>query len=384
MTTQQAPTYSRGLEGVIADESKICKINGQDGKLYYYGYSIYDIAANHATFDEVTYLLLHGALPSASQLAAFGDSLRSQRRIPAGIIDLIKAFPKDAHAMQALQTLVSALGMYDTVEGKELPSHFARSTALIAQFPTLIAAFARHRAGKDILEPRPDLDHSANFLYMVNGEAPSAQAAKTFEMALILHMEHGFNASTFTARVVGSTLTNIYSTVSAAVGALFGPLHGGANEGALEMIEEIGSLENAEGYVVNKLANKGKIMGMGHRVYRAKDPRSVVLEGMLSDLVDRTGNRRDYDILKRVEGVMKAEMEKRGKDVYPNVDFFSGALYRMLGIEVQYFTCIFALARVVGWTAHVLELWSNNRLYRPTSYYAGSIDVPWTPMAQRG
>lgn len=384
MTAPQAPTYSRGLEGVIADESKICKINGQDGKLYYYGYSIYDIAANGATFDEVTYLLLHGVLPTAAQLAAFGDSLRSQRRIPAGIIELIKAFPQDAHSMQALQTLVAALGMYDTNPAKDMASQFGRSTALIAQFPTLIAAFARHRAGKAILEPRPDLDHAANFLYMVNGEAPSAQAARTFEMALILHMEHGFNASTFTARVVGSTLTNIYSTISAAVGALFGPLHGGANEGALEMIDEIGSLDKADAYVQDKLANKGKIMGMGHRVYRAKDPRSVVLEGMLKDLVDQTGNRSDYDILKRVEGVMKEEMQKRGKDVYPNVDFFSGALYRMLGIETQYFTCIFALARIVGWAAHVLELWANNRLYRPTSYYGGEIDVAWTPIAERG
>ena len=373
-------TYSKGLAGVIADESKICLINGEEGALNYRGYSIYDIAENNATFDEVAYLLLSGALPTSAQLSDFSAKLIARRSIPENVINMIKGFPKDAHPMAALQTACAALGMYDEVDGDD---HFERALNLVAKFPTVVAAFARSKAGEDFVAPNAELDHASNFLYMVNGEAPDPQAARTFEVALILHMEHSFNASTFTGRVVGSTTTTIYSAVSAAVGALYGPLHGGANERTLKMVDDIEKVEDAEAFVLGKLERKEKIMGMGHRVYRAKDPRSVILEGMLSDLATKSGQTSDYEKLKKVEGVMRAVMEKKNKAIYPNVDFFSGALYRMLGIETEHFTPIFAIARVVGWTAHILELWQDNRIYRPRAHYTGPMGQKWTPIAER-
>jgi len=377
-------TFSKGLAGVIADESKVCFINGEEGKLYYRGYSIQNIVENDATFDEVAYLLLHGSLPTADELESFSGALVEARDVPQSILDNIASFPDAAHPMQSLQTTAAALGMYDEVDGDDRSANNQRAVDLIASFPTLIAAFARHAAGEDVVAPRSDLGHAANFLYMVNGEEPGEKAARTFEVALILHMEHSFNASTFTTRVVGSTMAPIYSAISAGVGALYGPLHGGANERTLRMVDEIGSVEAAEDYVMGKLERREKIMGMGHRVYRAKDPRAVILEGMLTELLEEKGDTNDLDILKKVEGVMRREMEKKGKDVWPNVDFFSGALYRSLGIAPEHFTPIFALARVVGWCSHVLELWEDNRIYRPRAHYVGDLDKDWTPTDDRG
>lgn len=376
-------TFSKGLAGVIADESRVCFIDGEAGLLSYRGYDIYEVAKNDATFDEVAYLLLEGRLPTREELSAFSQALVAARNVPKTILDMIKLSPREAHPMVVLQTTTAALGMFDEVQGEDRAANIKRAISLTAKFPTLIAAFARHKQGQEFVAPRNDLDHAANFLYMVNGEAPSQKAARTFEMALILHMEHSFNASTFTTRVVGGTLAPMYAAVSAGVGALYGPLHGGANERTLQMVDEIGSVDAAEGYVLDKLANKGKIMGMGHRVYKAKDPRSVILEGMLTELLNEKGDTRDLEILKRIETVMRAEMEKKGKDVWPNVDFFSGALYRSLGIATEHFTPIFALARIVGWAAHLLELWEDNRLYRPKAYYVGDKGLTWTPIEER-
>lgn len=377
-------TFSKGLAGVIADATTLCLINGEQGKLYYRGYSIYDIASNQATFGEVAHLLLKGALPTQSELEAFSAQLQARRSCPEALIKLVTALPADAHPMAALQTAVAALATYSDVQGDDREANVSRAIDLVAKLPTLVAAYARSSEGKSPVAPRDDLNHAANFLYMVNGEAPSEQAARTFEVALILHMEHSFNASTFTGRVVASTLCTMYSAVSAAVGALSGPLHGGANERVLNMVAEIGTPDKAEAFVENILANKGRVMGMGHRVYKAKDPRSVILEEMLADLVQKSGKSNDFEILKKVENVMRAAMEKKGKDVWPNVDFFSGALYALLGIAPKHFTPIFAIARVVGWTAHILELWEDNRIYRPRAHYEGEIDRTWTPVGDRG
>ncbi len=375
-------TFAKGLEGVIAAESKVCWIDGAVGELRYRGYAIQDLAEN-STFSESAYLLLRGKLPTREELAAFDSQLNEYRSVDDSIINVLKALPAGTHPMIALQTALAAHGGLEPVPAGYTEANFDLAVKLIARVPTMVAAFQRISNGHEPLAPRADLGHGQNFLYMTTGEAPDEETGRIFDVGLILHMEHGFNASTFSARVVAATLVQMDSAISAGVGALYGPLHGGANEAVLKQLGEIESPDTAEAWVMNALETKTKIMGMGHRVYRAKDPRSKVFEGYLSRIAEKVGGSENYSKLKVIETTMAREMEKKQKAIYPNVDFFSGTLYEMLGIPPIMFTPIFAVARIVGWTAHVLEQWEDNRLYRPKSLYTGDKDVKWVDFDQR-
>ena len=376
--------YAKGLEGVIAGESKICKIDGEKGELYYLGYPISDLV-KQSTFEEVTYLLLYGDLPTKEQLARFSERMRKGRELKEPILEVIQNFPRDSHPMELLQSVISYLSSY--VEHKIEHDAYCncRDTLhQVAQIPSVIAAYHRFNQGKEYVPPRKDLGHGANFLYMLRGEEPSKFEGEVMDKAFILHAEHSFNASTFTARVVASTLSTCYCSISAAMGALFGSLHGGANERVMNMVEEIGTVENARPYVENALKNKQKIMGMGHRVYRAKDPRSIVMEEYLKELSNQNADDSYYGILKEVETVFREIMEEKGKPIYPNVDFFSGSVYTLLGIPKVLFTPIFAAARAAGWLAHVLEQRQDNRIFRPKALYTGETGLPVKPLLERG
>ena len=377
-----AVEYSKGLDGVIAAESKICDIDGDLGLLSYRGYTIEDLADN-STFAEVAWLLLYGKLPTASELEGFEKILESKRTVDASILGVLSSLPKTTHPMIAIQTAIAAHGALSPVASGRNQANFDRALELIARFPTIVAAWHRISKGLAPLDPRSDLGHGQNFLYMVTGEVPSEERGRIFDVCLILHMEHSFNASTFTGRVVASTMAPMDASVSAAVGALYGPLHGGANEGALHMLAEVSSVEDGERYVLGELGAKKKIFGMGHRVYKAKDPRSYVLEKYLAQVAATHDPKQHYAKLKKIETVMRGEMEKTGKKIYPNVDFFSGALYELLGIEISLFTPIFAVARVAGWCAHILEQWEDNRIFRPECLYSGESGKKWVPASER-
>lgn len=375
-------TYAKGLEGVIAAESAICRINGEQGLLSYRGYTIEDLAEN-SNFEESAWLLLKGKLPTAAELEAFTQQLVSLRALPDSVVNALRALERSTHPMIALQTAVAALGGIDPVPAGHNEANFVRAVQLIAQFPTIIAAWHRIANGDEPIAPRADLGHGQNFLYMMTGNPPDEETGHIFDVCLILHMEHGFNASTFTGRVISATLAPMEASVSGAVGSLYGPLHGGANEAVLFMLDEIESVETAEAWLLDALATKKKVMGMGHRVYKAKDPRSYILEAHLHRIAEKTGGNERYEKLKIIERTMALEMEKKGKPIYPNVDFFSGSLYELLGIPTILFTPIFALARIVGWTAHILEQWEDNRIYRPKSLYSGATDLRWVPTSDR-
>lgn len=377
-----AVEYSKGLDGVIAAESKICDIDGDLGLLSYRGYSIEDLADN-SNFAEVAWLLLYGSLPKAAELEGFENILKGKRTVDASIFGVLSSLPKSTHPMIAIQTAIAAHGALSPVASGRNQANFDRALELIARFPTIVAAWHRISKGLAPLDPRLDLGHGQNFLYMVTGEVPSDERGRIFDVCLILHMEHSFNASTFTGRVVASTMAPMDASVSAAVGALYGPLHGGANEGALHMLAEVSSVEDGTRYVLSELGAKRKIFGMGHRVYKAKDPRSYVLEKYLAQVAATNDPKQHYAKLKTIETAMRAEMEKTGKKIYPNVDFFSGALYELLGIEISLFTPIFAVARVAGWCAHILEQWEDNRIFRPECLYSGDSGKNWIPVSER-
>ncbi len=365
MTTELIP----GLAGVPAAASKIADINGNEGKLYYRGYLIEDLA-EHTTFEETSYLLLYGELPTRAQLTAFDARLRQHRRLKYKIIDVLKTLPETGHPMDALQAGVAAMGMFyparDVMDAKVQEESIIR---LIAKVPTIVAAFHRVRHGDEVVQPRDDLSHAANFLYMLNGTEPDPVSAKTLDVCLVLHAEHSMNASTFAARVVGSTMADPFTVVSSAIGALSGPLHGGANEEVLVMLDEIGSLEKTDAYIDDKVERKEKIMGLGHRVYKAKDPRATIMQHLATKLFTTLGIDTRYEIAKRIETITFEKLAPRG--IYPNVDFYSGILYAKLGIQPDLFTPIFAIARVSGWLAHWMEQLENNRIFRPDQIYTG-------------
>jgi citrate synthase len=376
--------FVRGLEGVIADESKVCMIDGQNGRLFYRGYSIEDLA-EHCSFEEVTYLLLYDKLPNQSELEEFSVKMRSSRVISEPIRWMIREFPRGAHPMELLQSVISYLSGY--VEHKihhDPPFCNCRDTLhQVSQMASVVATFHRFREGREYIPPRMDLSHGANFLYMLHGNEPDPLEGEIMDKCLLLHAEHGFNASTFTARVVASTLSTCYCSMSAAMGALYGSLHGGANERVMDMIDRIGSREKVKEWVDKSMEEAKKIMGMGHRVYKAKDPRATIIENYLLKLSEKKNDRRSFEILKEIERVFREKMEEKGKPIYPNVDFFSGAVYNLLGIPTYLFTPIFAVARVSGWLAHILEQRVDNRLYRPRSLYTGPDPRQFVPMDKR-
>jgi citrate synthase len=377
-------TYAKGLEGVIAAESKICRIDGQKGKLYYRGYSIQDLEAR-CSYEEVAYLLLYGDLPNKSQLKEFSARMRKSRDLAPEIRDMIRHFPPDSHPMELLQSVVAYLSGYVQHRIQHSATCNCRNTLhQVVQIASVIATYARIKEGKDYVAPRTDLSHGANFLYMLKGEEPDPMEGEIMDKVLLLHAEHGFNASTFTSRVVASTLSTCYCSISAAMGSLYGSLHGGANEKVVAMVEEIGEKSKARDWVNDALDRKQRVMGMGHRVYKAKDPRSVIMEGYLQKLSAKYDDYRYYDILKEIEKAFRERMEKKGVPIYPNVDFFSGAVYLMLGIKPILFTPLFAAGRVAGWLAHILEQREDNRLFRPRALYSGIEERDFVPIEMRG
>ncbi len=370
-----------GLAGVVAAKSAIGWIDGKQGVLRYRGIAI-EALAEHSTFEEVAFLLLFGKLPNADELASFDADLKAERALDASIVNILRALPKATHPMVALQTAVAAMaGVSGHLDVSDQAKNVVASKALIASIPTVIAYFDRIRKGLDVVEPDGALTHAGNFIYMITGERPDAQMTRLMDVCLILHAEHGFNASTFTGRVVGATLANPYATIAGAIGSLSGPLHGGANERVLNMLAEIPNADAVPEWLDAAFAAKRKVMGLGHRVYKVKDPRSTILQAMAADMFKSKGSTPLYDIAHRLE--VEAEPRVGAKGIYPNVDFYSGLVYQKMGIETDLFTPIFAVARVSGWAAHWLEQLSDNRIYRPTQMYVGELDAPYVPMAER-
>ncbi len=378
------PAYAKGLEGVIAAESQICQIDGEAGELYYMGYSIEDLAA-HCSYEEVTYLLLYGELPDKDRLECFSRKMKAGRELVPPIRDMIRNFPSDAHPMELLQSVIAYLSGYVEHKIHHSDTCNCRSTLhQIAQLPSVIATYQRFKDGGDYVAPRSDLSHGANFLYMLSGEEPDPMEGHIMDKCLTLHAEHGFNASTFTSRVVASTKSTCYCSISAAIGALYGSLHGGANEKVVAMLDDIGEVSKVRPWIEDALACKQKIMGMGHRVYKAKDPRAIIMTDFLEQLSRKKGDSRYLDMLGRIESVFREKMEEKGKPIYPNVDFISGAVYLMLGIKPILFTPLFAAARAAGWLAHILEQRIGNRLYRPRALYTGQKPKPFVALEERG
>jgi citrate synthase len=373
--------YVPGLSGVPAAKSSISFIDGEKGILEFRGIRVEELAGK-ASFEETAYLLLFGNLPTEGQLARFDNDLRHHRRIKFRIVDLLKTLPEQVHPMEALQSAAAALGaFYPGRDAQNVPERYWSVVRLISKFPTIVAAIDRVRHGDEPVKPRDDLGLVANFLWMLRDEEPDPEDVALLETALILHMDHTMNASTFTARVVGSTLADPYSVVSSAVGALMGPLHGGANERVLVLLDRIGSPEAVENHVRQMLDAGEKIMGFGHRVYHVKDPRAIILQSLAEKRYAERGMNPHYPIALELERVLTEKLGDRG--IYPNVDFFSGCVYESLGFERDLFTPLFAVARVVGWLAHWLEQMEDNRIFRPTQIYTGTHDVHYTPIRGR-
>lgn len=367
-----------GLEDVVVSTSEICFIDGQDGRLLYRGYDIDDLAA-HSTFEEVIYLLWHGALPTKKELEAHVKALAGARRLPSRFIALLKDLPRKTVPMEVLRTGVSALSAFDADErDNSREATLRKAVRLAARMPTLVAAWERIRRGKEPVAPNPRLGLAANFLSMMSGTPPAELAARTFDVALILHADHEFNASTFAARVTAATLSDLHSAVTSAIGALKGPLHGGANEQVMLMVERIRGPARAEAWIRRALADKARIMGFGHRVYRVEDPRAKHLRRLATELGRQAGNTSSVEVLDTVARVVTAE-----KHIYPNVDLYSGAAYATLGIPTDQFTPVFAISRIAGWAAHVLEQHAHNRLIRPRAEYTGPARATYIPIDRR-
>lgn len=369
---------SSGLRGVVAATSSISDVNGEKGELIYQGYNIHDLAA-HSTFEEVAFLLWHKRLPTAAELKELSISLSSEYDLPEATIDLLRRIPREANPIDVLRTTISALEFYDPSSRDLSPqTSLKTATKLTAQFPTIIAASHRIRSGLEPIKPDPKLNIATNFLYMLRGEPPGEYEAHVFDVALILHADHELNASTFTARVVAGTLADMYGAITAAIAALSGPLHGGANTNVMKMLLEIDEVENVESYIKQALSEKRKIMGFGHAVYRTEDPRATHLRRLSRQMGETSGNTKWYDISTRIEATMMKE-----KGLYPNVDFFSASTYYMMGIPLDLYTPIFAMSRITGWTGHVLEQYADNKLIRPRAEFTGPRNMTYVPLAQR-
>ncbi len=383
--TAPASKYKPGLEGVVATKSSICHVNGKEGVLEYRGINVKELAT-YSSFEETAYLLLYSHLPSEREFSQFTMLLSKLRHIPRAIRHTIEDLPVGMHPMLALQASVALLQGDDFYadDTSSAQHNLRRAIALIAKFPTIIAAFERYRHGEEPLPPVGKYTHAENFLFMLTGEPPDKLAAKVFDRFLILHAEHSMNASTFVTRSIASTNASIYSSVSGAVGALSGTAHGGANERVLRMLYSIGHPDNVQEFVEEQLASKNRIMGIGHRVYKVKDPRAEILEEYISDVVAKLAGEEVktlYAIAKRLE---ECTAQKLGsKSLYPNVDFYSGIVLEALGIPVDMFTSIFALSRIAGWAAHWIEQVSANRIFRPTQEYIGDHNRPYVPIEKR-
>ncbi len=373
----QASGIPRGLEDVVVTTSAITFIDGRQGRLIYRGYDIRELA-RFSTFEETAYLLWHGRLPGRAELEGVSRSLAALRELPPGVRKVLEALDPGTPPMDALRTGVSALSSFEPEGAKGPQTSLQGALRLTAVLPTLMATFHRLRQGEPPVSPRPELNHASNLLYMLTGKSPSITDAHVLDVALILHADHELNASTFAARVTASTLSDLYSAVTSAVGTLKGPLHGGANERVMSMVEEIGRPEAAEAYVLKRLQEHQKVMGFGHRVYKVEDPRATIFREFAKNLAQEKGDPLPFEILRKVEEVVHRE-----KGLYPNVDLYSGPCYRLLGIPKDLFTPLFAASRVAGWTAHVLEEYADNRLIRPTARYTGPTDLRYVPLDGR-
>lgn len=375
------PMLSKGLEGVVAAETRMSFIDGEKGILEYVGIPIGELAT-HSTFEETVFLLWNLRLPSKDELAAFQRDLRSRYGLPAGMDNRLLALPRDAKPMHMLRTMVSALSMHDVNPDANDPASLrAKALNILARTPTILAFFHRYRLGLPLVHPDSSLSIAENFLTMLNGTRPTPTMAKALDVCLVLHADHGLNNSTFSARSVMSTESDMYSAITAAIGSLKGPLHGGANEGVMVMLNEIKSVDAAEAYIQDKLAKKAKIPGFGHRIYKAYDPRASHLKGLAKQLAADTGNSELFEKSARIEEVMLRE--KAAKGIYPNVDFYSATTYHCIGLPLDLFTPLFVVARIGGWAGHVIEQMGDNRLFRPDVEYKGPHAVTYTPMANR-
>jgi citrate synthase len=373
--------YRPGLEGIPATQSSISFVDGQNGILEYRGINVEELA-KQSTFLETSYLLIWGGLPTQEELDEFEHEIRFHRRLKYRIRDMMKCFPESGHPMDALQACAAALGLFYSRRALDDPAYIRNAVVrLLAKIPTMVAAFQLMRKGNDPIQPRDDLDYAGNFLYMLTEREPDPLAARIFDICLLLHAEHTINASTFSAMVTASTLTDPYGVIASAVGTLAGPLHGGANEEVIFMLEEIGSADNVEAYLDNCIQNKMKIMGFGHRVYKVKDPRAIILQQLAEQLFEKFGRDEYYDIALAMEQAVSERLGHKG--IYPNVDFYSGLVYRKLGIPTDLFTPVFAIARTAGWLAHWKEQLGENRIFRPTQIYTGTRNTPYVPLGKR-
>jgi citrate synthase len=376
--TAAAASASAGLRGVVAAQSSIGDVNGEEGKLIYQGYDIHDLATN-SNFEEVVFLLWNSRMPNQAELDELNAKFRANYAIPHELVAAMKTFPKDADPMDVLRTAVSMLDFYD--DGSHDTTREGAMTACIkltAQMPTIVAAWEKIRTGKDIIEPKTDVNIAANFLYMMSGEMPSAEDTRMMDICLILHADHELNASTFTTRVIAGTLADVYGAVTGGIAALSGPLHGGANTNVMKMLLKIGSLENVEPWLDKALETKQKIMGIGHAVYKVEDPRATWLRKFSKELGEKSGETKWFEMSEKLEKLM---FEKKG--MYANVDFYSASTYYMMNIPLDQYTPIFAISRISGWTGHILEQYSNNKLIRPRAEYIGARDLKYTPIAER-
>ncbi len=371
----------QGLANTIAAESKMSLIDGQNGVLEYVGIDI-DALARNSTFEESVYLLWHCRLPSESELAAFTDQIRNEYALPDQMWQLIKDLPKTASPMHAIRTLVSALAMHDPEADEHSPeANTRKGIRLLAKTPALIANFDRHRKGKDFVKPDPSQDIATSFLTMLNGEKPTDTMAKALDVCLILHADHGFNASTFAALVTISTLSDVYSAVTTAVGTLKGPLHGGANEAVMHTLNELGDISEVQDFVSGKLERKERVMGFGHRVYKAYDPRATYLKTFAKQLADDTGNHDLYEMSRRIEEIMEEAVGAKG--IHPNVDFYSATTYYSIGLDIDLFTPMFVMSRIAGWVGHCIEYLQDNKLIRPRCEYTGPHGLRYVPISER-
>ncbi|HEV8135876.1 MAG TPA: citrate synthase [Pyrinomonadaceae bacterium] len=376
--TPSATAAATGLRGVVVGASTVSDVVGDKGELIFQGYNIHDLAA-HSTFEEVAFLLWNKRLPNRTELDQLKQRFGETYAVPREVFDVIKQIPRDSDPIDTLRTAVSALESYDKT-ARDISNANSReiATKLTGQFATLVAAIDRIRNGKDPIDPLRNANVATNFLYMLKGEMPSEHDAKLFDVCLILHADHELNASTFTARVVAGTLATVYASVVAAIGALSGPLHGGANTAVMKTLLEIGELDNVETFVKRALAEKRKMMGFGHAVYKTEDPRATHLRKFSQEMGERAGNTKWYEMSRKVEEVMMRE-----KGLYPNVDFFSASTYYMMDIPLDLFTPIFAVSRITGWTAHILEQYADNKLIRPRAEYVGPRNVKYVPIDVR-
>ncbi len=376
-----SPKIDKGLDDVYVMESRICFVDGQKGRLLYYGYDIRDLA-DHSTFEETAYLLWRGRLPNREQLAAFASELAANRPIPKGIVSLLKGLPKETAPIDALRTAVSALAGYDPeLSDRSREANLRKGLRIAAKIPTIVGAFHRIRNGQRVVKPNPRYTTATDFLRMLSGKKPDKRTARIMDVALILHADHSMNAGTFAATVAASTLPDLYSCVVAAIATLKGPLHGGANETAIRALLAIETPEKAEEYVLKTLAAGQKVFGFGHRVYKTWDPRALILQDIAKKLSARTGNEKLFAVAKAVEETMVREVGTKG--IYPNVDYWAGIVYYMLGLAPDLFPATFAVARITGWVAHVLEYWEDNRIMRPLDWYVGPKEALYVPIDQR-